>query len=96
MLNEEEKVDLLSWVLRSRYRNKILRVLSEEGREKVCTPSYIVKKADLKFQHASNSLILLDEKGLVNCLNRDQIKGRLYRITEKGLDVLKEINELGE
>ena len=56
-------------------------------------PSEIARETGFRITQISNALHDLKEKKLVYCLNEEAKKGRLYRNTELGLEVLKRIDE---
>lgn len=81
------EIELLSWVLRGSQRRVIFSVI-----DGTLIPAQIYGKAkeiNLKITRNNVSDILreLREKELVVCLNPDEKKGRLYKLTEKGLKV---------
>lgn len=53
------------------------------------TPSQIADDACIRLNHISNVLRDLKNKGLVECINPEASKGRLYRLTDLGLLVLE-------
>ena len=81
--------DLVSFISRSKQRKKILSVLLEP-----ITPTEIAKKTGLYPTHVSRALREFTEKGLVKCLTPKERVGKLYRITKKGKDVLKNIENI--
>ena len=77
----------VEYVKRSQYRSKILKSLSDD----VKMPSQIAKDTGIVQNHISNSLRQLKEHELVECINPEVRKGRLYRLTDEGKNVVKEI-----
>lgn len=76
--------DEVSFVISSRYRIETLRRLSEGP----ATPSLIAEEMDLSIAHVSRALQELKEAELVQLLvSEDRKKGRVYGVTEKGVDV---------
>jgi len=57
-------------------------------------PSDISKKTNMRPTHVSRALKDLKEHHLVECLNEEEIRGRLFEITDLGGDVLKEIKKI--
>ena len=55
-------------------------------------PSQIAKDTGIVQNHISNTLRQLKEHDLVECINPEVRKGRLYRLTDKGEEVTKNIN----
>ncbi len=72
----------------SEYRLKI--TMSLKGGIK--TPSEMSKLTEIRLNHISKSLKELKENGLVECLNEESRKGRLYRLTKLGVEVLNELS----
>lgn len=80
----EEK---LKYVNRSSYRVKVLRALGED----VKMPTEIASDSGILPNHISNVLRQLKDKDIVECINPEVRKGRLYRLSDDGLDILDEI-----
>ena len=62
---------------------------SLDGNVKI--PSEIAKDAEIFQNHISNILRQLKEHELVECINPEVRRGRLYRLTDKGEEVTKNI-----
>ena len=58
----------------------------------VLIPSQIAKNSGIRTNHISKVLSELKAHELVECINPEVRKGRLYRLTEKGKTVSKNIN----
>lgn len=71
----------------STQRTKVMKCL--EG--KVLIPTEIARDSGIIRNHVSGTLKKLSEHGLVECINPEVKKGRLYRLTEKGEMVSKNI-----
>lgn len=84
-MNDDDKYKILGYVIASEYRINILKTLNKT----VKTPSSIAKDIDLRTNHVSNVLKDLKEKNLVICLNEDAHKGRLYKNTDLGIEILE-------
>ena len=69
-----------SYVTISKYRARALKAL--EGEIKI--PTQLAKDSDINYNHISTVLKQLKEHDLVECINPEVRKGRLYRQTEKG------------
>ena len=63
---------------------------SLDGEVKI--PSEIANDTEIFQNHISNTLRQLKEHKLIECINPEFRKGRLYRLTEKGKTVSKNIN----
>ncbi len=84
-MNNDEIFDLVGYVMASDYRTKILKSIGDG----IKIPSAIAEEIGLRTNHVSNVLKDLKDKNLVVCLNEDARKGRLYKNTEYGLEILK-------
>lgn len=62
---------------------------SLDGEVKI--PSEIANDAEIYQNHISNILRQLKEHELVECINPEVRKGRLYRLTDKGDDLVKNL-----
>lgn len=80
----KEKID---YVKNSAYRTRVMKSL--DGKTKM--PSEIAKDANIIQNHISATLRQLKEHELVECINPEVRKGRLYRLTDKGNSVVKEL-----
>ena len=56
-------------------------------------PSQIARDTGIVQNHISNSLRQLKEHELVECINPEVRKGRIYRLTEKGDELIKNFKE---
>ena len=83
----DEQLTELSYVKISSYRTKVLKSLGDD----VKMPSEISKDTEILQNHISNVLRQLKEHELVECINPEVRKGRLYRLTDKGKNVAKNI-----
>ena len=79
--------DKSDYVKKSSYRIKVMKAIGED----VKIPTEIAEDSGILRNHISNVLRELNEKELVECINPKSRKGRLYRLTEEGSDVLDEI-----
>ena len=79
--------DKLKYVNNSSYRVRVLRSLGED----VKMPTEIANDSGILPNHISNVLRQLRENDIVECINPEVKKGRLYRLSDDGLKVLKEI-----
>ena len=80
--------ELAGYVMASEYRRLVLTSVYKH----MNIPSNIALDVDLRTNHVSNVLKELKDKGLVECLNENAKKGRLYKITDLGTEVIKSIN----
>ena len=70
--------DEIEYVKRSKNRLKVMKSL--DGDVKI--PSEIAKDAQIHNNHISNILRQLRQRELVECINPEAKKGRLYRLTD--------------
>ena len=83
----DEILKEMSYVKISTYRTKVMKSLDDE----VKMPSQIAKDSNILQNHISAVLRQLKEHELVECINPEVKKGRLYRLTEKGENIVKNI-----
>ena len=84
----DEMLAEISYVQISTYRTKVMKSLDDE----VKMPSKIAKDSDILQNHISAVLKQLKDHELVECINPEVRKGRLYRQTDKGEIVSKNLN----
>ena len=85
-LSEELLIEI-SYVQISKYRAKTMKAL--DGTVKI--PSAIAKDSEIRTNHISKVLSELKAHELVECINPEVKKGRLYRLTEKGEKIVENI-----
>ena len=83
----DEMLTEISYVEISTYRTKVMKSLDDE----VKIPSQIAKDSDILQNHISAVLKQLKEHELVECINPEVRKGRLYRLTDLGEEVVSEL-----
>ena len=83
----DEMLTEMSYVKISKYRTKVMKSLDGE----VLIPSQIAKNSEIRTNHISKVLSELKAHELVECINPEVRKGRLYRLTETGEDVVKNL-----
>ena len=86
----EEMLTEISYVQISTYRTKVMKSLDDE----VKIPSQIAKDSEIRQNHISKVLAELKAHELVECINPEVRKGRLYRLTDKGEELVKNINKV--
>ena len=82
----EEKI---AYVKKSSYRTKVIKSLDGE----VKTPSQIAKDAGIVQNNVYNTLKQLKEHELIECINPEVRKGKLYRLTENGEKIVKKLDK---
>ena len=85
-LSDELLIEI-SYVQISKYRTKTMK--SSDG--EVLIPSQIAKNSGIRTNHISKVLAELKAHELVECINPEVRNGRLYRLTETGEDVVKNL-----
>lgn len=84
-ITDEEMWEIIGYIKVSAIRMKILKSLKDS----FLMPSEIARMTGYRTTQISNSLRDLKERKLVQCLNEDAKKGRIYQNTELGLMILK-------
>ena len=76
--------EIIEFVKRSQYRQRVLTSLDGN----VLMPKEIAKRSDIKTNHVSKVLSELKNKELVELINPEARKGRLYRLTDLGNEIM--------
>ena len=79
--------ETLKYVKRSSYRCRVIKALGTQ----IMMPKQIAENSGILLNHISTVLRELREKDVVECLNPALRKGRLYRLSDKGLEIFDEI-----
>jgi len=79
----------VSFVLKSKKRRELLLLL-----EIPKTPTQISKYMKASLPNISLKLSDFIEMELVECINPKDVKGKIYRLTDKGKEVVKKIKEM--
>lgn len=87
--HKDELLKLTSYVQISKYREKTLKSIGDD----VKIPTNIAKDSGIRTNHISKVLSELKSKEIVECINEEARKGRLYRLTDTGKEVLDAIND---
>ena len=85
----DEMLKEMSYVEISKYRTKVMKALEDD----VKIPSQIAKDSEIRQNHISKVLSELRAHELVECINPEVRKGRLYRLTDKGNELVKNIDK---
>lgn len=72
----------------STYRKKTVKTLNNN----VKTPTQIANDSGIRTNHISKVLRELKEKNVVECINEDAKKGRLYRLTSLGEEIVQKLH----
>ena len=81
----DEILKEISYVEISSYRKKVMKSLDGE----VLIPTQIARNSEIRPNHISKVLAELKAHELVECINPDVRKGRLYRLTDKGEEIIE-------
>jgi predicted transcriptional regulator len=81
---DDVTLKIWSYVNISSYRVKAVKALKDE----VKTPTQIAANAGIRTNHMSKVLKELKESGVAECINEEAKKGRLYRLTDVGNEVI--------
>ena len=82
-------INALAYVKRSKNRQEILKIIASTRK----TPSDITKIMDARFSLISAILTDLKNHNIVVCLNEEDKTGRLYVLTDLGLEILNELDQ---
>ena len=85
----DEMLTEISYVEISQYRKKVMKSLESD----VKIPTVIARDSGIRTNHISKVLGELKEHKLVECINPEVRKGRLYRLTETGEEVVKNLEK---
>lgn len=77
----------LGWVKASEYRQNVLKGVEEKPQ----TPKDLSQKTEYYLSHVSKTLNELAEHDMVECVTPDRKKGKLYRITDQGKEIVEAI-----
>ena len=85
---DDETLIKLSYVNISSYRVKVVKSLQDD----VKTPTKIAEDSGIKTNHISKVLKELKESGVAECINEEVRKGRLYRLTDLGDEIVENLS----
>ena len=77
----------LEFVQRSTYRQNVLKALEDD----VLMPKQIAERSGIKTNHVSKVLSELKSKELIELVNPEARKGRLYRLTSVGDEIVDKL-----
>lgn len=86
-MNHEQIMKKLAFINNSPYRQNTVKALQGS----VKTPSEIGRENGIKTAHVSKILKELKTYELVECINEEVRKGRLYRLTPHGEEIAKQL-----
>lgn len=88
ILMDDELLKKYGYVLSSSYRVRVMKALEYD----IKTPTNIAKEAGITSNHISRVLGELKDADLAECLNEEEWKGRLYRLTEDGKEIMENLD----
>lgn len=88
MVEDQLTLKLYGFVISSSYRKMVLLELSKSPQ----IPTNIARRLNINVNHVSRALSQLNSKGLVQCINPEERKGRVYILTELGRKVLNRLS----
>ena len=83
----DEMLTEMSYVKISKYRTKVMKSLDDD----VKIPTIIAKDSGIRTNHISKVLAELKAHELVECINPEVKKGRLYRLTDIGKEIVNKL-----
>ena len=87
--NNEEIIILIEYIKTSPNREKVIKILNGN----ILKPSDISKETGVHINTVSKCLKQLREQELVRLLNPETKRGRLYKLTDKGLNVVSNMQK---
>ena len=82
---DDETLKKYAYVNISTYRVKTVRALKDD----VKTPTQIANDAGIRTNHISKVLKELKDSGVAECINPEMRKGRIYRLTSLGDEIVE-------
>lgn len=70
----------IGYIMASKYRKNVVEKLSKKN----YMPSILAKEINIQLSHISRALKELKDKNIVECLNKESRKGKIYSLTELG------------
>lgn len=84
---DDETLKKYAYVSISSYRAKVVKAMEDD----VKTPVKLAADSGIKKNHISKVLRELKESGVAECINEEAKRGRLYRLTDVGEEIVKHI-----
>lgn len=85
--NSPTYIDAYSYVKRSKNRQHVVRIISTSR----ITPSEITEEMKVRFSLVSRVLRELKDQNIVECINEHEKIGKLYQLTDLGLQIYHEL-----
>ena len=84
---DDETLKTYAYVNISTYRVKTVKALKDQ----VKTPTKIAEDAGIRTNHISKALKELKKTGVAECINESAKKGRIYRLTDLGNEIVEKL-----
>lgn len=78
---------LKAYVEISSYRVKVIKAIGNDYK----IPTKIAQDCGIRTNHISKVLKELKDKNIIECINEEARKGRLYRLTPMGIQIYNEV-----
>lgn len=85
MCSDNQILELVAYVKASEHRQNIIKYLKTDLK----TPPEIGDELNIRTNHISNLLADLRKRNIVLCATPNIRKGRLYKLTDTGKEILK-------
>ena len=85
---DDDTLKTYAYVNISSYRVKAVKALKDD----VKTPTKIAEDSGIRTNHISKVLKELKESGVAECINEECRKGRLYRLTDLGEEIVGKLD----
>lgn len=85
---DDETLKVFAFISISSYRTKALKALESENK----TPTQIANDSDIRMSHISNVLKELKDCGAAECINEEERKNRIYRLTPLGREIVMNLD----
>ena len=85
---DDETLKDYGYVISSSYREKSVRSLNKGNK----IPTELANDIGIRSNHVSKVLRELKDRDVVECINENKRKNRIYRLTPKGQDIARYID----
>lgn len=85
---DDETLKVFAYISISSYRTNALKALQNQNK----TPSQIANDSNIRMSHISNILKELKDCGVVECINEQDHRNRIYRITPLGHEIAEKLD----
>ena len=85
---DDETLKVFAYISISSYRANALKALKDNDK----TPTQIAKDSNIRMSHISNILKELKDCGAAECINEEDRKNRIYRLTPLGREIVDNLD----